>query len=162
MSTTTAASASLASVVTFQKESMQWTRVHDSQPLAKLHAKFWGRPIAEEEARHVQQQSTSHPSESNDDDTDADEEEDIKTGYVLEIDNDAIRIQRIWVRVGEFPRMKLELSSRTLQADYIRIYDYLVGYYNEKADPWETTPAVVVTGQPGIGDSLNHSQMTYH
>jgi hypothetical protein len=162
MSTTTAASASLASVVTIEKELIQWTRVHDNQPLAKLHAKFWGRPIPEEEARHVQQQSTSHPSESNDDDTDADEDEDIKTGYVLEIDNDAINIQRIWVRVSGFPRMKLELSSRTLQADYIRIYDYLVGYYNEKAKPREPAPAVVVTGQPGIGDSLNHSLMTYH
>ncbi|KAF8467514.1 hypothetical protein DFH94DRAFT_638974 [Russula ochroleuca] len=88
----------------------------------------------EEEAWRVRQHSTSNPSESEDDDDD----DDIKPGcYVLDIDNEAIKMRSIWIR-----------------AEYIRIYDFLVDYYNNKTRYNGRAPAAVITGQPGIGKSV--------
>ena len=41
------------------------------------------------------------------------------------------------------------------QAEYIRIYDYLVDYYNDERHYSSCVPAAVITGQPGIGESLH-------
>jgi len=125
-------SASLASLVYVPERLKHWTRLDDIEPLGKLHTRFWGIPIT----RHVQQQS-SDPSEGEDKHTDMSEEDDTKGGYVLEIHNAAIHMKRIWVR-----------------AEYIRIYDFLVDYYNKKTAYKGIAPAAVVTGQPGIGKTV--------
>ena len=68
--------------------------------------------------------------------------------------------------MGEW--VKLTLFSQTGQAEYIRIYDFLLDFYNQKAGPMgdsfmsKQSPAAVITGQPGIGQSLDHSHLTYH
>ena len=86
---------SLDSVV-FPDQIDRWTKLCDNQPLAQLHIKFWGKSMAEEEeAWCARQHSTSNLSNS--------ENDDIQPGcYVLNIDNDAIKMQSIWVRVSEF------------------------------------------------------------
>jgi hypothetical protein len=98
MSTTgTASESSLASVVFVPGRLEKWQRLDDSEPilepLAQLHKTFWGKsmPIAEEELR-VEKPLASNPSES----------DSTETGYVLDIDNQAINIKRIWVRVSVF------------------------------------------------------------
>jgi hypothetical protein len=94
MSTTgTASESSLASVVFIPERLGKWQRLDDSEPLAQLHKTFWGKsmPIAEEELR-VEKPLASNPSES----------DSTETGYVLDIDNQAINIKRIWVRVSVF------------------------------------------------------------
>jgi hypothetical protein len=93
MSTTSAAPASsLRSVVSSGFE--KWEKLSDSHSLAQLHAMFWGTSMAEEEeVWRGQQQSTC----------DEDEEEDIIAGcYALKINNIAIWIPSIWVRVSAF------------------------------------------------------------
>ena len=86
---------SLDSVV-FPERIDRWTKLCDNQPLAQLHVKFWGKSMAEEEeAWHARQHSTSNLSNS--------ENDDIQPGcYVLNINNDAIKMRSIWVWVSEF------------------------------------------------------------
>jgi hypothetical protein len=161
MSTST--SASLASIVSFPGRIRRWDKLEDNENLVKLHAKFWGKSMVQEE---VSGQSTSVPGEREDDDTDESIEDDTKTGYVLVLDNKAIPNKRIWVRVSALHWEKLGLYSRTLQADYIRIYDFLVNRWQDNDDRQkyerQRAPSVVITGQPGIGKSLQHRHLTYH
>ncbi|KAF8460690.1 hypothetical protein DFH94DRAFT_700271 [Russula ochroleuca] len=78
--------------------------------------------MAEEEKAWHEQQSISDPSSNNQspeeksgENTLESKDDDITPGcYVLDIDNELIGIKRIWVR-----------------AEYIRIYDFLVEYYEE-------------------------------
>jgi hypothetical protein len=77
-----------------------WRKLDDNEPLAELRSEFWGMGMAEdEEVRRVEQQSTFNPREGEDDDTD-EIEDDGKTGYVLEIESDAIYMDKIFVRVS--------------------------------------------------------------
>lgn len=109
MSTNTASS--LASVVHIPKRSREWAKLDDDEELSMLHAAFWGKGMAEEDAwRRDKQQSTSYPSESKDDDADESEDDNFEMGYVLDINNSAIDIPSIWVRVSVFT-MGLTLSS---------------------------------------------------
>jgi len=69
-----------------------------------------------------------------------DDDDDITPGcYVLDINNDALRFKRIWIR-----------------AEFIRIFNYLVEYYDRitSQDSENTAPSAVITGQPGIGKSV--------
>ena len=85
----------------------RWDKLEDDEKLVKLHAKFWGKIMVQEE---VSGQLTSDPSESEDDDTDESEdygtdeslEDDTKTGYVLVLDKEAFPNKRNWVRVSAF------------------------------------------------------------
>jgi hypothetical protein len=130
---------SLASVVDI-RDVGKWEFLPDHRPLAMLHAAFWGKGITEDQG-YVERRSTSNPREIGDDtdeskgdgadeieDGDADEmvedddvdkieddeesEDDGKTGYVLEIDNDAIYMDKIFVRVSVFTSGEKALSSR--------------------------------------------------
>jgi hypothetical protein len=113
MSTPSATSiSSFASLVHIPDGVEKWKMLDDSEPLAQLHKMFWGKTMAEEkESTH---QSTSDPSNNNqkpdgesDYDTDESEDDDISSScYVLNIDNKAIKIQRIWVRVSAFTGVK--------------------------------------------------------
>jgi hypothetical protein len=89
MSTSSPAPASLTSVVVIPKYHLEeWNRLGDSEPLAQLRAKFWGRGMPEEEAWR-------------DDDPTENEDDDIKPGCrILDLDNEAIWLKRIWVRVS--------------------------------------------------------------
>ncbi|KAH9971185.1 hypothetical protein BGW80DRAFT_1322517 [Lactifluus volemus] len=61
------------------------------------------------------------------------------TGFVLSIDNPIIPFagKSIWVR-----------------EEYIRIFNFLEGYYAERTVSHGMAPAAVVTGHPGIGKSI--------
>ena len=87
---------SLDAVVSIPEHAEKWPRLDDNKPLAQLHTKFWGTSMAEEEeAWRAKQQPTFRLNESKDDD--------IGPGcYVLDINNKAIGIQRLWVRVSTF------------------------------------------------------------
>ena len=90
MSTSSPAPASLASVVVIRKEHVKgWIILDSSNPLAQLHAKFWGTGMPEDDRWR-----DDDPTESEDDDT--------KPGCrVLDIDNKAITEKKeIWVRVS--------------------------------------------------------------
>jgi hypothetical protein len=47
--------------------------------------------------------------------------------------------------------MKLALSSRSWQADYIRIFNLIEEFYTESLQ-WDEAPSAVITGQSGVGD----------
>ena len=86
-------------------------KLDDHEPLAGLHAKFWGTSMQdEEEAWHVKERSAPAPrdnkwkqNEKPGNGTNKREDDDIGPGcYVLDIKNDAIRIESIWVHVSTF------------------------------------------------------------
>ena len=97
MSTTTPFS-SLASIVPDPEDTDTWRKLQDSKPLVKLHAKFWGKGMVQEEASG----QTSYLSEREAVDIDESIEDDTKSGYVLVLDNEAFPNRKIWVRVSAF------------------------------------------------------------
>jgi hypothetical protein len=131
---------SLTSVVSIPHYVEKWVRL-DDHPLAQLHSKFWGTSMQEEEeAWRAKERLTPAPSDNNrkpnekpgngtdesedaEDDDDDDDDDDIIPGcYVLEINNDAIGIKRIWVRVSVFPLGKMSGVFTNMIG---RIYPYL-------------------------------------
>ncbi len=77
---------------------------------------------------------------------------------VLELCNDAINMGQIWVRVSIY---ELGPFLQPWQAGYIRIYDFIVEYYNRKMQRHGPAPSIVLIGQPGIGKSLRRGNSTY-
>jgi translation initiation factor RLI1 len=111
----------LSSIVYVPSYLEQFQKLDSGDLLAQLHSKFWGTGMAENEqvrgvARGVGQQSTSNLSKGEDDGKEDDEEreDDGKTGFVLEIDNNAIYMDKIFVRVSEFTSGKNSTFLTTL------------------------------------------------
>jgi hypothetical protein len=97
MSTSSPAPASLNSVVVIPEEDFKgWRKLNSSEPLARLHAKFWGRGMPEENEWRDDDPTGSEVC--------VDDEDDIRPGCrVLDIDNEAIvELKEIWVRVSVF------------------------------------------------------------
>lgn len=114
--------------------------------------------------------NTSNHSESGDDD--------IKAGCVFGIDKEAININRIWIRVTvsvftigeisplflaqcslhELSRLPEEVVYPHVFSKYIRIYDFL-WIITTRKEHWEMALAALLTGQPGISESLYHHHM---
>ena len=111
----------------------------------QLHVKFWGKSMADEEQkwRNAQSATPMEGSRPGNEcqggyepmDADVSEEGDdvIEGCCFLELDNEDLDISSIWIR-----------------AEYIRIYDALESCYQ---NAFKRAPAVVITGQPGIGES---------
>jgi hypothetical protein len=159
-STLTMSGSSLASVVgSHSKDLDKWTpkRIDDRDALARLHAKFWGKSMADvardspastpnstnEDKDTIKDQGEvfddcGHGKMAVDEDESADEDDDIGPGcYFLDIGIDGLEYSKIWIR-----------------ADYLRIYAYLEGHYSKVLNfPQNRAPAAVITGQPGIGES---------
>jgi len=77
----------------------------------------------------------------------ADIESELETNpgcYMLDIGIEGLPFPKIWIR-----------------AEYIRIFAYLEYHYNHKR-AHNLAPSVVMTGQPGIGESLVASWPTYY
>jgi hypothetical protein len=100
MSTTNAAPASLASVVSIPERLGDWQRLDDKEKLGELHAKFWGKMSQEEAAWRAasEHQPTFNTRESENDES----EDDGNAGYILKIGSDAIYLKEILVRVSVF------------------------------------------------------------
>jgi hypothetical protein len=94
-----------ASVLKIPRHSEEWRKLPSEDPMAQLHAKFWGVSLAPEvETWRNEQQSTSdHSDEISGGDIDEDEDDDIIPGCcILNLNSDAIEYERIWVRVSVF------------------------------------------------------------
>jgi hypothetical protein len=101
---------SLDSIISNPECIGKWWKFRDGQPLAQLHTKFWGKDLSkEEEAWRAEQQQPMTPDVGGDE---SEDDDDITSGcYVLDIDNDGISIDRIWVRVSAFTWVKLKTLS---------------------------------------------------
>ena len=101
----------------------------------QFYDKFWGKSMADEEQKWRNAQSpSSTPVEGCEPmEVDVSEEDDdlIEGCCFLELDIEDINFSRIWIR-----------------AEYIRIYNTL-----ENQRGFNSAPAAVITGQPGIGES---------
>ena len=154
-----------ASIVKIPSYMKPWPIIDGDQPLALLHAKFWGKSMADEEQEWLNAlpvpamgsesvlgdqegeermyevvdermvvDETAVVDETMDEAMTADPDDDLIPGcYVLDIDIDGIPCSKIWIR-----------------AEYIRIFNALSAYYNTPVFQPQA-PAVVITGQPGIG-----------
>jgi hypothetical protein len=150
-----------ASIVKIPSYMKPWPIVDGDQPLALLHAKFWGKSMADEEQEWLNAQLADPAmgselglgdqeveermydvvdermvvDETVDDATTTHPDDDIIPGcYMLDIGIDGIQFSKIWIR-----------------AEYIRIFNSLNAYYNTPVFQ-PRAPAAVVTGQPGIGE----------
>jgi hypothetical protein len=130
-----------------------WPKLEDEETQARLHAKFWGRSLVDDEREWRNTQPNSPiirgdliaEDQDGDDHMDEDWEgadlrSDITPGcHVLDINIDGIEYPRIWVR-----------------AEYLRIYDFLEDCYNDAVEKPGRAPGAVLTGQPGIGEFSQH------
>ena len=128
----------------------------DNYPLAQLHAKYWGNSMIDQDQEwcNAQLPVLVTGGELGDEDQDEDQhmDEDGNEGMygseTTDLDDDIIpgccflnisiaglKYQKIWVR-----------------ADYIQAYGYLENRNNKFASTAGRPPAVVLTGQPGIGE----------
>lgn len=72
-------------------------------------------------------------------------------GDLTDLDDDVIPGCYMFdIGIKGFPYPKIWIC-----ADYIRVFDYLQVYYNLPRLR-NIAPAVVITGQPGIGESIDH------
>ena len=122
------------------EEGVQWAQLPDSDQLARLHGKFWGVSMQDEETKWRKTQPNEEPLNVDVDNQKPEEhekvEDDIGPGsYILTLGIPGIEVSQLWVR-----------------QEYIRAYDYCEKYLDAciKAT---LTPSVVLTGQPGIGAS---------
>jgi hypothetical protein len=140
---------SLASIIGSRPEKLkEWESFklsYESESLpVQFHDMFWGVSMADEEQKWRDAQP-SMPGLGNEcqggdemDDVSEDEEEDddiIEGCHFLEIGIRGFKFPRIWIR-----------------AEYIRIYNALEGHHRKPYYPY-LAPAVIITGQPGIGKS---------
>jgi hypothetical protein len=142
-------SATLSSIVrTVTGHALEDRDVHkhdSSSVLFQFHSKFWGTSMAVEESEWLTQKSVSDLVESDGDRMDVDNQ--IDPGcYMLDIGIQDIPLQNIWIRT-----------------DYIRVFDYVQQYY-DGVRVQNIAPAIIITGQPGIGNSLvaSSSWPTYY
>ena len=71
----------------------------DDKPLAKLHTRFWGKGVLGEEKAWRDEEQQQQSGDSGPGPSESDDDADKPGCYVLDIDNEAIKIRRIWVRV---------------------------------------------------------------
>jgi hypothetical protein len=126
-----------------------WPILDKDDPLALLHAKFWGKNMVDEEQQwllNAQQASpatgseTAVVDETMDEATTMDPDDDLISGcYMLDIGIDGLEISKLWIR-----------------AEYIRVFNSVNTYY-DKPMLAPGAPCVVVTGQPGIGELVTSS-----
>ena len=129
----------LASVVGSPRTEWEPFKVSSKSLPAQLHALFWGKSMADEEQKWRDAQPPIGEDENMDVDVSGEEDDDdddiIEGCYSLEIGIKDFEYPRIWIR-----------------AEYIRIYNALEDRYRTPSYPY-LAPAVVITGQPGIGES---------
>jgi hypothetical protein len=115
----------------------QWTRILDSEPFTRLHAKFWDASMQDEERKWRETQSKDVPMNVEVPTAEVDEEDETGPGcYILRLPWTRGTTKTIWIR-----------------QEYIRVYDFCEKYLNFcGTNSLQETPSVVVTGQPGIGE----------
>jgi hypothetical protein len=124
-------------------ESFKLSSESELQPY-QFHNMFWGKSMADEEQEWRDAQGTGLGNERQGGDeamdvdvsVEVDGDDDIIEGcYFLEIGIEGFQLPRIWIR-----------------AEYVRIYNALEDRHRTPYYP-PLAPAVVITGQPGIGES---------
>ena len=109
---------SLASIVSIPQFAEKWDKLDDHEPLAQLHARFWGTSMQEEEEEwrikerlaptpHDNKQEPNKKPCNGTNEREGNNDDIIPGCYVLDIKNDAIRIESIWVRVSAFLLSKM-------------------------------------------------------
>jgi hypothetical protein len=134
--------------------------LRDGKPLAQFHRKFWDTSMSQEETawRNAQLQ-TSHgghgeTSPGGNQHIDEDEENVPNAGEGEDHQN-ASDMDDDFIPGCYF--LKLGISGLPygilIRADYIRIYDACRDFYDEPLCPSNKAPSIVLSGQPGIGES---------
>lgn len=132
---------SLSSIVPTYTHLPPWHRLCETEPLARLHAKFWQRSMEAEAREWRKTQLEDEPmvvdaekQTGNDDieDTDGEDNEINTDCYILQIDIPGR--EQLWIR-----------------KEYIRLYN-CCDYYLSSGRPSMKLRSVVITGQPGIGE----------
>ena len=112
----------LADVVEFDPVAQPWNKLGGSNRFSKFHAKFWGKPLGDEEREWHNFQSESHSTDNaimddqDTDDVETDTDELISGCYELDISPNPVSesdVSKIWIR-----------------ADYIRVYKYTESRYD--------------------------------
>jgi hypothetical protein len=122
-----------------EEEEIQWVPLPNHDKLVQLHSKFWGENMQNEETKWRETQLEKEPTNidvDNQTPEDVQEEDDIGPGsYILAIDIPGMGVPHLWVR-----------------QEYIRVYKFCEEYFDSRKEA-DLTPFVILTGQPGIGES---------
>ena len=128
-----------------------WHKLSDTEPVSRLHAKFWRKSMVEEEEewRQMRGQSVGGAEDAFGprmvDNLGEGAQDDDGTGpgcYSLDIGIEGLQTSKIWVR-----------------ADYIRVYDYCNKIYEDAMSQFPNfrmTGSIAITGQPGVGKHIFH------
>ena len=106
-----------------RRQKVKWEKLDDTEGFAHLHRRFW---IQGESANILLNPQLPGDKRDGDDDIGP-------NCHILDIGIQALGLQKVWIR-----------------NDYIRMYKYCEEHFETNFDKAKS-PAVIVTGQPGIG-----------
>jgi len=147
----------LAEVVQFHSTTEPWKKLDIDDRFSEFHAVFWGKSMDDEEREWLDLKAQSRDESTDDDDImddrdyeDTDDGDDEDTDDTDTTDADGELIPGCY-ELCISPNPVSDVSKIWIRADYIRVYEYVESiyglcYHRRKAQ------AVVVTGQPGIGE----------
>jgi hypothetical protein len=150
---------SFDSVVRIPTHLNKWPKLLDSEPIAVLHHKFWGKPGAIGNGKQTTPEKDENEKEIGgryyervveDEATSVDDNEDerIDDGDIIP----GCHVLNLDLGLNEKTQFP-EYKKIFVRADYVRIYDYLQNYFDRiMAHKRHRPPGAVVTGAVGIGE----------
>ena len=160
-----------ASIVKIPSYMKPWPILDKDDPLALLHAKFWGKNMADEEQEWLKAQQTG-PATGTEFGLRAQEGEERIDAVVNEqmvVDEAAVVDETMDETTTTDPDDDIIsgcymldigidglMSKLWIRAEYIRVFNFVNAYY-DKPSSILRAPCVVVTGHPGIGEFIAFS-----
>ena len=148
-----------------------WPILDNDDPLALLHAKFWGKNLADEEQQWLNAQQACPDTGSDFGLRDQEKEEriDAVVNEKTVADEAAVVDETMDERTAMDPDDDIIpgcymldigidglMSKLWIRAEYIRAFNFVNAYY-DKPSSILRAPCVVVTGHPGIGEFIASS-----
>ncbi|EDR06023.1 uncharacterized protein LACBIDRAFT_294751 [Laccaria bicolor S238N-H82] len=175
MSSQRISGSTLASVVKIPTYMEQWPTLDKEDPLALLHAKFWGKNMADEEQRWLDaQKANTAGSKLGLRDQEGEKRIDAVVEEKMVVDETAPVVDETMDRAATMDPdddfipgcYTLDIgidglmSKLWIQAEYIRVFNFVSAYY-DKPSSIPRAPCVVVTGQPGITGRVYTRRIRY-
>jgi hypothetical protein len=160
-----------ASIVEIPSYKQPWPILNERKPLARLHAKFWGKNMADEEQQwlNAQQASPATGNEFGLRDQEEEERMDVVDNEKMVVDETAVVDETMDEATTMDPDDDIIsgcyildigidglFSKLWIRAEYIRVFNSVKAYY-DKPTLVPGAPCVVITGQPGIGELVTSS-----
>ena len=160
-----------ASIVKIPSYMKPWPILDNDDALALLHAKFWGKNMADEEQQWLKAQQASRATGTEFElrDQEGGERIDVVVNGTMAVDEVAVVDETMDETTTIDPDDDIIpgcymldigidglMSKLWIRAEYIRVFNFVNAYYDEPSSILRA-PCVVVTGHPGIGEFIASS-----